>query len=257
MARIKLSEIDTRAPKELVKEKIKAETAGILEELNELQNVLYADGNHSVLVILQGMDASGKDGAIRDVFSAVNPQGISVKSFKAPHAEELAHDFLWRIHQYAPGKGMIQIFNRSHYEDVLVTRVNKWIDDETAEKRMQAINQFEDLLHEHNNTQILKFYLHVSQKEQMERLQERTTDPKKYWKYNENDYKVAAVFDDYVKMYEDCFEHCNKHPWMIVPADQNWYKEYLIANTLLECLKGLKLKYPKMKDTPEKKDQRI
>jgi PPK2 family polyphosphate:nucleotide phosphotransferase len=254
MARIKLSEIDTRAPRDLIKEKIKVETAGILAQLNELQNVLYADGRYSVLIILQGMDASGKDGAIRNVFSAVNPQGISVKSFKVPGTEELSHDFLWRIHQHTPAQGMIQVFNRSHYEDIIVTRVQKWCDDETAEKRMKAINQFEDLLHEHNNTQILKFYLHVSQKEQMERLQERTTDPKKHWKHNENDSKVASLFDEYVKMYEDCFEHCNKHPWTIVPADQNWYKEYLIASTLLECLKGLKLKYPGLKEIPRTKE---
>jgi PPK2 family polyphosphate:nucleotide phosphotransferase len=257
MPRIKLSEIDTRAPKHLEKEKIKEETAGILEQLNKLQNVLYADGKHSILVILQGMDASGKDGAIRNVFTSVNPQGIFVKSFKVPSTEELLHDFLWRIHKHTPEQGMIQVFNRSYYEDVLVTRVQGWIDDEMAAKRMKAINHFEDLLHEHNNTQVLKFYLHISKKEQLERLNERTTDPEKHWKHNENDLKVASLFDEYVKMYEDCFEHCDRHPWTIVPADQNWYKEYVIASTLLECLQKLKLKYPALKETPDIKKQGI
>ena len=134
---------------------------------------MYAEGQHALLVIIQGMDASGKDGAIRNVFGKLNPQGVEVKSFKVPTAEEAAHDFLWRVHQHAPSKGIIQIFNRSHYEDVLVTRVHKWIDDQTAKKRMEAINEFEKLLQEHNNTAILKFYLHVSQEEQLKRLNER------------------------------------------------------------------------------------
>ena len=170
MAKVKLKDIDTRAPKQLDKEKTKKDTADILVKLDELQNLLYAESHHSLLVIIQGMDASGKDGVIRNVFGKLNPQGVEVKSFKVPTAEEAAHDFLWRVHQHAPAKGIIQIFNRSHYEDVIVTRVHKWIDDDTARKRMEAINDFEKLLEQHNNTGILKFYLHVSQKEQLERL---------------------------------------------------------------------------------------
>src|SRR6266550_1229163 len=183
---IKLKDVDTRAPKHFEKEKIKKEIEGILEKLDELQNLLYAESKYSLLVILQGMDASGKDGAIRNVFGKLNPQGVEVKSFKVPTAEESAHDFLWRIHQHAPAKGIIQIFNRSHYEDILITRVHKWIDDHTAKKRMEAINDFEKLLREHNNTSVLKFYLHVSPGEQAERLNERIRDPRKQWKYNEN-----------------------------------------------------------------------
>lgn len=170
---VDLSKVSTRAPKDLDKEEAKLRQVSILEELDELQNLLFAEGKNSVLVVIQGMDASGKDGAIKNVFGTLNPQGVAVTSFKSPTAEELSHDFLWRIHQHAPAKGTIQIFNRSHYEDVLITRVHKWITDETVQKRLHAINDFEKLLVEHNNTHVLKFYLHVSQEKQQERLQER------------------------------------------------------------------------------------
>jgi len=242
-----LKDISTRAPKELDKKTTKEKTLQLLEELDELQNLLYAESKRSVLVILQGMDASGKDGAIRNVFSSTNPQGVTVTSFKVPTEEEAAHDFLWRIHMNTPRKGMIRIFNRSHYEDVLVTRVHKWCDDETARKRMNAINDFEELVSKHNNTRILKFYLHVSREEQMERLKERTSDPAKMWKYNEKDFSEAALYDEYHKMYEDCFEHCDKVPWIIVPADQNWYKEYVMIQAILETLRSLDMKYPGFK----------
>lgn len=247
MGKIKLDSIDTRAPKEFEKQAIKEKTIKILEELDELQNLLYAESKHSVLVVIQGLDASGKDGVIRNVFGHINPQGVTVKSYKAPTAEELAHDFLWRIHSHAPGKGMIQVFNRSHYEDILITRVHKWCDDKTAKKRMKAINDFEKLLAEHNNTQILKFYLHVSPEEQQERLNERIHDKKKQWKYNENDFTEAKLWDDYRSAYEDCFENCNDIPWTIVPADQNWYKEYVIAKQLHDTLEGLNMQYPGLK----------
>ena len=247
MSKIKLKDIDTRAPKDLDKEKTKQKTQEILEELDELQNLLYAEQKHSLLVILQGMDASGKDGVIRNVFGKLNPQGVAVRSFKAPTAEELSHDFLWRVHQYAPAKGVIRIFNRSHYEDILVTRVHKWCDDETAKKRMNVINDFERLLHTHNHTKILKFYLHVSYEEQEKRLTERIQDPRKQWKYNEKDFEEAKLRDEYWKVYEDCFENCNEIPWIIVPADQNWYKEYIIASTVFETLGNLKMKYPGLK----------
>ena len=239
-----LSEISTKAPKEFDKQKTKELTVKLLKELNELQNLLYAESKHSVLIILQGMDASGKDGVIRKVFGNLNPQGVQVVSFKVPTEEELAHDFLWRIHRHTPAKGMIQIFNRSHYEDVLVTRVHGWCDDATAEKRFDAINDFEELLVLHNSTQVLKFYLHISKEEQAERLKERMEDPTKEWKYNAKDKEEAKLWDNYMEMYEDVFVNCNATPWTIVPADQNWYKEYLITKTLLETLKGLNMKYP-------------
>ena len=247
MAKTELAGIDTRAPKDFDKLATKEKINKILEELNELQNLLYAEGKHSVLIVIQGMDASGKDGVIRNVFGKLNPQGVMVKSFKAPTAEELSHDFLWRIHSHAPAKGMIQIFNRSHYEDILITRVHKWCDDETAKKRMKAINNFEKLLAEHNNTIILKFYLHISRDEQQGRLQERIKDPAKQWKYNENDFAEAKLWKEYMTMYEDCFENCNDIPWTVVPADQNWYKEYIIAKQLRDALTGLKMQYPGLK----------
>lgn len=247
MGKIKLKEVDTRAPEGWDKKETKEKLEGLLQELDELQNLLYAESKHSLLVVIQGMDASGKDGAVRNVFGKLNPQGVLVRSFKVPTAEELSHDFLWRIHAHAPAKGVIQLFNRSHYEDILVTRVHKWIDDKTAHRRMEAINDFEKLLMEHNDTEILKFYLHISQKEQKVRLEERIHNPAKQWKYNEDDFKEAKFWDDYMEMYEDCFEYCNKAPWTIVPADQNWYKEYLIATEVRNVLRGWKMQYPGIK----------
>jgi PPK2 family polyphosphate:nucleotide phosphotransferase len=247
MSKLNLKDISTRAPKDFNKQETKEKISKILGELDELQNLLFAENKHSVLVVIQGMDASGKDGVIRNVFTSMNPQGVRVKSFKAPTAEELSHDFLWRIHSHTPAKGMIQIFNRSHYEDILVTRVHKWCDDDTAKKRMKAINDFEQLLREHNNTQILKFYLHISPGEQRERLDERIKDPSKMWKYNANDFVEAKLWDIYMQMYEDCFENCNLVPWIIVPSDQNWYKEFIIASALKQTLTELKMQYPGLK----------
>ena len=247
MAKISLREISTRAPKDLDKDTTKKRTSDLLSKLDDLQNLLFAEGKHSVLIVLQGQDASGKDGVIRNVLGVLNPQGVTVRSYKAPTDEELSHDFLWRIHQSAPSKGFIQIFNRSHYEDILITRVHGWCDDKTAKKRMKAINDFEQLLEDHNNTHILKFYLHISPEEQNERLMERMKDPGKMWKYNDKDFEEAKFWDNYRDFYEDCFEHCNKIPWTIVPADQNWYKEFIIAAALYDLLKSLDMKYPGLK----------
>lgn len=239
-----LSKLSTRAPENLDKEACKRKTQKIMEELNELQNLLYAENKHALLVILQGMDASGKDGAIKNVFGRMNPQGVQVTSFKVPTEEELAHDFLWRVHKNVPAKGHIQVFNRSHYEDVLVTRVHGWCGDKLARQRFEAINHFEQLLQTHNSTGILKFYLHVSAEEQAERLKERMSNPAKMWKYNKRDFEEAALRDQYYRYYKDCFKQCNNPRWHIIPADQNWYKEYCIASLVLAHLKGLKMKYP-------------
>ena len=247
MSTIKLSELSTRAPKDMDKTVTKEKTERLVKELDELQNLLFAEGKHSILVVIQGMDGSGKDGVIRNVLGNMNPQGVTVQSFKAPTAKELSYDFLWRIHQYAPAKGMIQVFNRSHYEDILVTRVHKWCDDETARKRINAINDFEKLLQEHNNTHILKFYLHISPEEQHERLSERMKDPAKMWKYNEKDFEEAKLWNTYMEMYEDCFANCDQPAWTIVPADQNWYKEYLIASQLHGLLSNLNMQFPGLK----------
>ena len=244
---IQLQEISTRAPENVDKKAIKEKTAQILEELNQVQNLLYAESKHAVLIVLQGMDASGKDGVTKNVLGTLNPLGVQVQSFKTPTAEELSHDFLWRIHRHTPAKGMIQVFNRSHYEDILITRVHKWCNDELAYKRMKAINDFEELLEQQNNTHILKFYLHISREEQSKRFEERKTDPVKHWKFNANDYKEAELWDVYRQMYEDCFTHCNNIPWTVVPSDQNWYKEYIVASALLDKLKSLHMAYPGLK----------
>ena len=247
MKKIKLKDIDTKSPKSIHKNKAEKKLHDILKDLDELQNLLYAEAKHSILIVIQGMDASGKDGLTRDVFTSMNPQGVNVTSYKEPTKEELDHDFLWRIHHHVPAKGMIQVFNRSQYEDVLITRVHGTIDDETAKKRMHAINDFERLLTDHNDTHILKLYLHVSHQEQIKRLEEREQDPKKMWKYNESDFKESKLWDKYRKCYEDAFEHCNEIPWHIIPADQNWYKSLLVAELLQKTLQGLHMKYPGMK----------
>lgn len=242
-----LNQISTRAPKELDKDEIKKKTISIVQELDELQNLLYAQSKHAILIVIQGMDASGKDGLIRDVFGQMNPQGVKVGSFKVPTQEEAAHDFLWRIHKQAPERGTIQVFNRSHYEDILVTRVHGTCNDETAHERMKAINDFEQLLSRHNNTHILKLYLHISHKEQQERLQERIHIPRKMWKYNESDFKESERWDDYRTYYEEAFQACDAVPWHIIPSDQNWYKSYLVAALLRDTLKKLKMSYPGLK----------
>jgi PPK2 family polyphosphate:nucleotide phosphotransferase len=242
-------DISTKAPKEFDKKETREKTERLLQELDEIQKLLYADGKHSVLVILQGMDASGKDGVVNKVFGMLNPQGVAVTSFKVPTELELRHDFLWRIHQNAPELGMIRIFNRSHYEDVLVTRVHGWCSDDLARKRYKAINDFEQLLVHHNNTTIFKFYLHISPEEQQERFQERINDPSKQWKYNQKDFDEAKRWNEYMTMYEDVFENCNTIPWTIVPSDQNWYKEHLIAKAVVEGLKKLDMKYPQLKNS--------
>jgi PPK2 family polyphosphate:nucleotide phosphotransferase len=246
MQKIKLKDIDPGAPKGINKHEIKQQLEDILKDLDNLQNLLYAEGKHAILIVIQGMDASGKDGLTRDVFTSMNPQGVNVTSFKEPTKEELAHDFLWRVHQHVPAKGMIQIFNRSHYEDILITRVHGMIDDETAKKRMHAINDFERLLSE-NDTHILKFYLHISHSEQHKRLEERMEKPQKMWKYNADDLKESKQWDKYMHYYEEAFAHCNKVPWQIIPSDHNWYKSYLVAQALKHLLESLKMRFPGMK----------
>ncbi len=241
----KITTISTRAPKSIDKEKIKEETHELTEKIGELQKVFYASAKKGLLVLLQGLDASGKDGLVSNVFKGINPLGCTVHAFKSPTEEELKHDFLWRVHKEMPAKGMIQIFNRSHYEDVLITRVEKWIDDKTAKKRFEHINDFEELITE-NGTIILKFYLHISRETEVERLNDRKTNPTKYWKHNDADWRTNEKWDLYMKAYKDVFKYCNNPEWTIVPSDQNWYKEYVVAKKIYETLKKLKLEYPKM-----------
>ncbi len=247
MARIKLQDISTCAPKGTDKGGIKKETKKLKVKLEALQNLMYAEGKHALLIILQGMDASGKDGTIRNVFEIVNPTGCRVISFKTPSELEKKHDFLWRIHRQVPEKGFIHIFNRSQYEDVLIQRVHKWVSEKTIAERFNHINNFEKLLIE-ADTHILKFYLHISKEEQLKRLDERMKDRAKMWKYNEDDLKERAFWPHYMKAYEDAFAHCSKAAvWDIIPADHNWYKEYLIAKKVVETLESLNMKFPGFK----------
>ena len=246
MAKIILKDIDTRAPKKLIKESIKKETLKLKIRLEELQNLMFAESKHAILIILQGMDASGKDGAIKNVFEVVNPMGCRVISFKQPTELEMKHDFLWRVHSQTPEKGMIHIFNRSHYEDVLIQRVHHWVDEKIIKQRFAHINNFEKLLTD-AGVVILKFYMHISQDEQLVRLNERMSDKAKMWKYNEDDLKEREFWSQYMKAYEDVFENCSEVNWHIVPADQNWYKEHVIASKLVETLEGLKMQFPGLK----------
>jgi len=247
MSTINLSQISTKPLKSVDKDECEAAIKNYLDQLKELQNILFAQQRYSLLVILQGMDASGKDGVINEVFSGVNPMGCRVAGFKKPTEEEIGHEFLWRIHKHMPQKGMIQIFNRSHYEDVIIQKVHKWVDLPSIERRYNHINAFEQLVSE-NETIILKFYLHVSQEEQLERLEERLSDPRKMWKYNANDILESKRWPEYMEAYETAFNKCSPEiPWTIVPSDKNWYKEYLIAKTIVEALLRLDLSYPALK----------
>ena len=211
------------------------------DELNELQELMAAAQHHSLLVILQGMDTSGKDGTIRHVLSHVNPQGCEVHSFKAPTQEELAHDFLWRVHKVTPGKGTMAIFNRSHYEDVLVVRVHNLVPQEMWSRRYKAINHFENLL-ANSGTIILKFYLHISYEEQEHRLLAREQDKDKAWKIDASDWAERAYWQDYQQAYEDALSLCStdQSPWYIVPANHKWYRNLAVAHTLVQTMSRYK-----------------
>lgn len=213
--------------------------------LAELQELVYAGHEHKVLVLLQGMDASGKDGTIRHVMGGFNPQGVRVVSFKKPDTIELDHDYLWRVHQQVPAKGEIAVFNRSHYEDVLVVRVHDLVPKNVWKKRFAQINEFERMLTE-SGTLILKFFLHISRDEQRERLQERIDDPTKRWKFQHGDIEERKLWSDYERAYEDALSQCSTKwaPWYIVPANQKWYRNYVVAAIVADALKGLKMKFP-------------
>jgi PPK2 family polyphosphate:nucleotide phosphotransferase len=216
-----------------------------LDELIKLQNLLYAESKHSLLIVLQGMDTSGKDGTIRHVMSGLSPLGVQVQAFKAPTHEELSHDFLWRVHKVVPPLGAIGIFNRSHYEDVLVVRVHELVKPKVWKDRFKQINQFERTLVK-NNTILLKFFLHISADEQKKRLEERLADPTRYWKFSMHDVEERHFWDDYQKAYEDALENCStKHaPWRIVPANHKWYRNLVVAETIVKALRDLDMKYP-------------
>jgi len=217
----------------------------LTRELEELQELLYAEDKHRLLVVLQAMDTAGKDGTIRHVFEGVNPQGVKVASFKVPTQEELEHDFLWRVHKQAPARGEITIFNRSHYEDVLVVRVHRLVPPNVWRQRYAQINDFERMLVEAGTT-ILKFFLHISKDEQRKRLQARLDEPKKRWKFNVGDLKERKLWPAYMRAYQDAINKTSTEsaPWYIVPANSEWYRNLVIATIIVKTLKGLKMRYP-------------
>jgi PPK2 family polyphosphate:nucleotide phosphotransferase len=238
-----LQKSSTKASEGFDKEITKLKMQEIANEIAAYQKVLYAQSKFALLIVLQGLDAAGKNGLISSVFRGVNPLGCTVKPFKNPTSEEKSRDFLWRVHKEVPAKGSIQVFNRSHYEDVLVPVVEGWIDQKETEKRYNHINNFENLL-ENTGTTVLKFYLHISREEQKERLEERKTNPKKFWKHNDQDWETAKKWDKYTEAYEKIFKKCDHPEWNIIPSDQNWYKEYVVAKKIRDTLSGLPLEYP-------------
>jgi PPK2 family polyphosphate:nucleotide phosphotransferase len=241
---MELDNINTRAPDGAKKKAMNRELTALHKRLFSLQNVLYAEGKHPILIILQGMDTAGKDGVIRHVFTCVNPMGCNVKSFKAPTEIEQKHDFLWRIYPHLPAKGMIQIFNRSHYEDILMPSIQKILPEKVIEERYDFINCFEKQL-QTSGTIILKFFLHISKKEQARRIEARKKDPHKKWKYDKADDKAAKNWEAYQVVYENIIQRCSPEiPWYIVPAGQKWYRNYYVANRIVEQLENLNLKYP-------------
>ncbi len=243
--KVRLKDYDPGAVCSLSKKEMKEKTRDNLKKIDELQYKLYAEGKRSLLVVLQAMDAGGKDGTIRKVFGVLNPQGVKVTSFKAPTPEELSHDFLWRIHNNTPSKGLIGIFNRSHYEDVLIVRVNEWIDARVCQQRYHHINEFEKMLTE-QGTVILKFYLHISKEEQKLRFEERLNDPAKNWKFSKGDLDTRKQWEKYMVQFEEVFYHTSKKaaPWYIVPANDKKYRNLIISSVVRETLEKMKLKFP-------------
>jgi PPK2 family polyphosphate:nucleotide phosphotransferase len=245
--KIKLSDIDPndKSAFDGDKQKGDAELSRLTQRLDALQELLYAEHKHKVLIVLQGMDTSGKDGIISHVFEGVNPQGVRVASFKVPSIEEQAHDYLWRIHQETPGSGEIVIFNRSHYEDVLVVRVHALVPENVWKKRYDQINAFEKTLSE-EGALILKFYLHIDRDEQKQRLQDRLDDETKHWKFSSADLKERQLWDQYMKAYEDVLSKTSTDyaPWYIVPANHNWYRNLVVASVIDKALAGLNMAYP-------------
>ena len=218
----------------------------LLKRMDSLQYLMYAEKKHALLVVFQALDAGGKDGTIRHVMSGLNPQGCMVVSFKEPSSEELRHDFLWRVHKLVPQIGDIGVFNRSHYEDVLVVRVHNLVPKDVWSKRYDQINSFEWLLAQ-NGVAIVKFFLHISKEEQKKRFMQRIDDPDRRWKISQSDFNERKYWDDYIKAYEEALMRCStdEAPWYIVPANKKWFRNYVVSKILVETLEDLKMKYPK------------
>jgi PPK2 family polyphosphate:nucleotide phosphotransferase len=236
------------------KDETNAKSDELGERLVDLQELLFADHTHKLLVVLQGMDTSGKDGTVRHVMRGVSPQACRAVSFKKPTEPEVEHDFLWRIHAQVPAAGEIVIFNRSHYEDVLVVRVHELVPEKIWRKRYDQINDFERMLCE-SGTTILKFFLHISRDEQRERLQARLDDPSKRWKFQHGDIEERKLWDDYTKAYEAVLEKTSTDwaPWIVVPSDKKWFRNWVVAKTIVDTLEGFDMKYPQ----PDLKAEKI
>ena len=244
--KIRLADIDPNETEHYKKKKdVRDELKTQRLRIEELQARLYAENRQSLLIVLQAMDTGGKDGTIRGVFAGVNPQGCQVWSFKAPGTEELQHDFLWRYHRRTPPRGMITIFNRSHYEDVLITRVKQMITEDVWRHRYEMINEWEHML-TLNNTAIIKFFLYISKDEQKRRLESRLQDPNKHWKFSSNDIKERAFWDQYQLAFEDAINNCSTEyaPWYVVPANHKWYRNLVIARTIADTLEAMNPQYP-------------
>ncbi len=253
-SKVKLSRIATDETGLFKQEEAaKAVLAGHRETLARLQEIFYASQQKALLIVLQGMDTAGKDGAISHIFSGINPQGCNVSSFKEPTPMEVRHDFLWRVHSQVPPRGMIQIFNRSHYEDILVPRVHKLISAAKLKQHIEDILEFESMLHD-NDVVVLKFFLHISYKEQTSRLKDRIETPEKHWKLSESDFRERKLWPEYEHAYNQLIgETSRKHaPWFVIPSDRKWYRNVVISEILVEVMEGMKLKYPKPVMDPAK-----
>lgn len=249
VSKIRLSQFNPDYHEGLDKDRTKEKTDKLCRHIGELQHLLYANCTHAVIILFQGMDTSGKDGAGRDVLHYVTPSGVETSNFKTPSSEELAHDYLWRIHKAVPRYGDIGVFNRSHYEDVLAVRVLKLQPRHVWHARYEQINAFEKILTQ-NNVVLLKFFLHISKDEQAKRLESRLDDPAKNWKFEMNDLKMRGYWNDYQAAFADAINRCSTEyaPWHIIPANHKWYRDYAIAKTVVKALEKLRMNWPKPKE---------
>ncbi|MGA3301719.1 MAG: polyphosphate kinase 2 family protein [Methylovirgula sp.] len=245
-SKIKLADIDPASHGSYTEADANAELAKHKETISVLQRRLNAEATRALLIVLQGIDSAGKDGTIWHVINSMDPEGVRVTGFKVPTAEELAHDFLWRVDEHAPAKGNIAVFNRSHYEDVLVARVHSLVPKKIWNARYDFINEWEKLLVVDNNTTILKFFLYISKEEQLRRFKHRLDDPERQWKISEADYKEREYWDDYIDAFEDMFSNCSKNnaPWFIIPSNDKWFRNLAVAKIIAETLEEMNPKYP-------------
>ena len=247
-SKVRLSDLDpSYTGKHVSEDNAAAEMEKHCRKLSEQQYLMYAEKQHSLLIVLQALDAAGKDGTVNHVMSAMNPQGTTVTAFRGPAPLELEHDFLWRVHPHAPAKGTVAIFNRSHYEDVLVVRVHKLAPKDVWSERYELINDFERLLYRQNNTHIIKFFLQISKEEQLERFKQRLDDPARNWKISDSDYQERQLWNDYTKAFEDVFERTStKHaPWYIIPSNHKWFRNLAVSQIVAETMQDLGMKMPK------------